>query len=83
MVGILSDGDVRRALMQEQFSLETPAIDYATKEPVTIDDESMLASDVLVLIERKKIQILAVTDHNGHISGVVHLHDLVEKGIAS
>ncbi|RUM62513.1 MAG: KpsF/GutQ family sugar-phosphate isomerase [Sulfurimonas sp.] len=83
MVGILSDGDVRRALMQEQFSLETPAIDYATREPVTISDESMLASDVLVLIERKKIQILAVTDHNGHISGVVHLHDLVEKGIAS
>ncbi len=83
MVGILSDGDVRRALMKPDFSLETPAIDYATKEPITITDENMLASDVLVLIERKKIQILAVTDDVGHIEGVVHLHDLVEKGIAS
>ncbi len=83
MVGILSDGDVRRALMQEQFSLEAPALQYATKNPITITDEEMLASDVLVLIERKKIQILAVTDDAGQVKGVVHLHDLVEKGIAS
>ncbi len=83
MVGILSDGDVRRALMQAQFSLEAPALMYATKNPVAISDAEMLASDVLVLIERKKIQILAVTDDTGQVKGVVHLHDLVEKGIAS
>ncbi len=83
MVGILSDGDVRRALMQAQFSLETPALTYATKNPIAISDAEMLASDVLVLIERNKIQILAVTDDTGQVKGVVHLHDLVEKGIAS
>ncbi len=83
LVGILSDGDVRRALMHETFSLEAPALKYATKKPITVTDEEMLASDVLVLIERKKIQILAVTDDAGQVKGVVHLHDLVEKGIAS
>jgi arabinose-5-phosphate isomerase len=83
MVGILSDGDIRRALIQENFSINNSVMEYATKDPVTISDESMLASDLLVLIEAKKIQILAVTDLEGRIRGVVHLHDLVEKGIAS
>jgi arabinose-5-phosphate isomerase len=83
MVGILSDGDIRRALIQEKFSINNSVMEYATKNPVTINDESMLASDLLVLIEAKKIQILAVTDLEGKIRGVVHLHDLVEKGIAS
>ena len=82
MVGILSDGDIRRALIEERFSILNKAIDYATKNPVTITDEEMLASDLLVLIETKKIQILAVTNTDGKIKGVVHLHDLVEKGIA-
>lgn len=82
MVGILSDGDIRRALIQSDFSIENRALDYATTDPVTIADEEMLASDLLVLIEEKKIQILAVTDADGNIKGVVHLHDLVEKGIA-
>jgi len=83
MVGILSDGDIRRALIQENFSIDNSVMEYATKDPVAISDESMLASDLLVLIEAKKIQILAVTDSEGKIRGVVHLHDLVEKGIAS
>ncbi len=82
MVGILSDGDIRRALIEENFSIEDEANNYATTKPVTITDEEMLASDLLVLIEEKKIQILAVTDVTGAIKGVVHLHDLVEKGIA-
>jgi arabinose-5-phosphate isomerase len=83
LTGILSDGDIRRALMREDFSIEKTAREYATINPVSISDEEMLASDVLVLIEEKKIQILAVTDNLGNIRGVVHLHDLVEKGIAS
>ncbi len=83
MVGILSDGDIRRALILPDFSILNESIAYATTNPVTITDDEMLASDVLVLIEAKKIQILAVTDKNGTIKGVVHLHDLVEKGIAS
>ncbi len=83
MVGILSDGDIRRALMLPDFSILNESIMYATTNPITITDDEMLASDLLVLIEAKKIQILAVTDENGIIKGVVHLHDLVEKGIAS
>jgi arabinose-5-phosphate isomerase len=80
--GLLSDGDIRRALLSENFSLETSAFEYATKNPIVINDGSMLASDVLVLIENKKIQLLVVTNGEGIIQGALHLHTLVEAGIS-
>ncbi len=80
--GLLSDGDIRRALMNEAFSLDVPSREYATKNPLIIDDPMMLASEALVLIEAKKIQLLVVTDNDGHIQGALHLHTLVEAGIS-
>jgi len=80
--GLLSDGDIRRALLSESFSLDTRAYKYATKNPMVIRDGSMLASDALVLIENKKIQLLVVTDNDGNIQGALHLHTLVEAGIS-
>jgi arabinose-5-phosphate isomerase len=80
--GLLSDGDIRRALLSESFSLETSAFEYATKNPMVITDGSMLASDALVLIENKKIQLLVVTNEDGIIQGALHLHTLVEAGIS-
>jgi len=79
---LLSDGDIRRALMQKDFSLEDNVLKYATKNPLFIDNKEMLASDALVLIESKKIQLLVVTDKNKKIEGVLHIHTLIEKGIS-
>ena len=79
---LLSDGDVRRALLQDGFELTKSVLQYATKNPTTITDETMLASDALVLIESKKIQLLVVTDKERHIKGVLHLHTLIEEGIS-
>ncbi|MDD2780444.1 KpsF/GutQ family sugar-phosphate isomerase [Sulfuricurvum sp.] len=80
--GLLSDGDIRRALLSDSFSLDAPAFEFATKNPRVIDDSTMLASDALVLIEEKKIQLLVVTDCDGMIQGALHLHTLVEAGIS-
>jgi arabinose-5-phosphate isomerase len=80
--GLISDGDIRRALLDERFSLDQPASSFATLNPKTIDNPSMLASDALVLVEKYKIQLLVVLDGEKKILGVLHLHDLVEKGIA-
>ena len=82
LVGLLSDGDVRRALLSENFSLEDDVVKYATLNPMTCEDADMLASDALVLIEEKKIQLLVVTDKNKKIKGVLHIHTLIEKGIS-
>ncbi len=82
LVAVMSDGDVRRALMGEDFSLDHAVSCYATYNPKTIDDDTMLASDALVMIENQKIQFLAVTDKEKNIKGVLHLHALVEAGIS-
>ena len=79
---LMSDGDVRRALLKPDFSLEDNVLKYATLHPLFIDDEQMLASDALVLIEEKKIQLLVVTDKEKKIQGVLHIHTLIEKGIS-
>ena len=77
---ILSDGDLRRALMREDFDLNDVAIKYATLKPKELNDKEMLAIDALALIERHKIQLLAVVE-NGVPVGVLHIHDLANLGL--
>ncbi|MDD5358700.1 MAG: KpsF/GutQ family sugar-phosphate isomerase [Sulfurovaceae bacterium] len=83
LTALLSDGDLRRALGKDDFDLSLPALNYATKNPISLDDDSLLATDVLKLIEAKKIQLLPVTDKEGKILGTIHIHDLVDAGIKS
>ena len=81
LLALVSDGDIRRALMSENFSLEDSVLKYATLCPKTIEDENILASEALVLIEEMKIQLLVVTDKQKRVHGVLHIHTLIEKGI--
>ncbi len=81
LVAILSDGDLRRALARDDFSIENEVLSIATTNPKTITDENMLATEVLNMIEKNKIQLLVIVDDKQKISGVVHIHDLVEAGI--
>jgi len=82
LVALLSDGDIRRALLRDDFSLEDNVLKYATLNPMSCENEDMLASEALILIEEKKIQLLVVTDKNKKIKGVLHIHTLIEKGIS-
>ena len=68
--------------MDKDFSLDVPIEKYATLHPFVIDDEQMLASDALGLIEKKKIQLVVITDKSKHVKGVLHIHVLVQKGIS-
>ncbi len=81
LVGLLSDGDLRRALMQEDFSMENSVLEYACLSPKVLDNKLMLASDALLIVEQNKIQLLVITDSEKTIEGVLHIHDLVEAGI--
>ena len=80
-VALLSDGDLRRALMQTDFSLEHLAMDYATKNPKSYHNTELLASDALEIIENERIQLLPLVEKNGNIIGVLHIHDLINAGI--
>lgn len=80
-IGILSDGDLRRAIMNKNFNMNNSAIMYATLGPKTCDDENALAYDILKIIENSKIQLLIITDKYNNLRGVIHLHKLIEAGI--
>ncbi|QKF74352.1 D-arabinose 5-phosphate isomerase [Aliarcobacter faecis] len=81
VIGILSDGDLRRALMKDSFSIDCKVEDIATLNPRTFDDENLLASDALQIIENYKIQLLIVTNKDKKLVGILHIHDLIEAGI--
>ena len=81
LIAILSDGDLRRALMRDDFDMNAPAIKYATLHPKSRVGTDLLASEALELIENAKIQLLPILDRNGRIEGVVHIHDLIDAGI--
>ena len=83
LLAILSDGDLRRALMNEGFSLDHLALDYASKHPKSYTDTELLASEALEIIEKSKIQLLVITNQDGVIIGVLHIHDLINAGIKS
>jgi len=82
-IAILSDGDLRRALMKKDFSLDHLAIDYAGKSPKSYNNTELLASDALEIIENDRIQLLPITNVSGNILGVLHIHDLINAGIKS
>ena len=81
VIALLSDGDLRRALMNDNFSMDCKVEDIATKNPRRLKNKELLASDALQLIEGFKIQLLIVTDENDKLVGVLHIHDLIEAGI--
>ncbi|WP_456393529.1 KpsF/GutQ family sugar-phosphate isomerase [Nitratifractor sp.] len=81
LAAIMSDGDLRRALMKTDFDMERPVIDYATRNPRSLNDLEMLASNALAQMEEAKIQLMPIVNEAGEILGVVHLHDLVSAGI--
>jgi arabinose-5-phosphate isomerase len=80
-VALLSDGDLRRALMREGFALDHLAIDYATLSPKSYHNTELLASEALEIIENDRIQLLPLVDTEGKILGVLHIHDLINAGI--
>jgi arabinose-5-phosphate isomerase len=82
-IAILSDGDLRRALMKEGFSLDHLAIEYASRNPKSYTNTELLASDALEIIENGRIQLLPITNDAGKIIGVLHIHDLINAGIKS
>ncbi len=76
LVGIISDGDLRRFLQREgNRALGLTAVDCMTREPATIGRKE-LATRALNLMEARKITSLLVVNAGGKLEGVVHIHDL-------
>lgn len=75
LIGIITDGDLRRLLERGIQALEGNAGDFMTQNPTCVNAEA-LATEALRLMEEGKITSLMVIDRDGRPEGVVHLHDL-------
>ena len=76
LVGVISDGDLRRLLEKRgKDGLDLTAGQCMTKNPRTISPQEFAAT-ALAVMEEKKITSLAVVDGKGKLEGIVHLHDL-------
>ena len=79
LAGIVTDGDLRRALGQFGQVLERPVKEVMTADPLAVGPET-LASQALELMEKKAITVLPVVDDDRKVVGIVHLHDLLGRG---
>ncbi|MCL1890012.1 MAG: KpsF/GutQ family sugar-phosphate isomerase [Desulfovibrionaceae bacterium] len=77
--GILTDGDLRRAMLKRGFNPEHPAKEYATGKFQYATPE-MNAAEALDSMEQAAITVLPVLDGNNRPLGMIHLHDLLGKG---
>jgi arabinose-5-phosphate isomerase len=79
LVGIVTDGDLRRMLEDSPNFENLTALSIMTKSPRTIN-ENELATRALDLMQENNITQLMVTDSDTYL-GVIHLHDLLNEGI--
>ena len=73
--GVFSDGDFRRASLNEENVLKTPVQKYMTRNPVTISVNT-LAADALRIFEKHRINDLVVVDESNHPVGLIDGQDL-------
>jgi len=80
LIGIITDGDLRRHMNTSPNLLERNAQDVMTRGPVTVT-RGMLAAEALLILEQRKITAIVVVDAAQKVEGVVHLHDLWRTGM--
>ena len=84
LVGVISDGDLRRWMEKTEKAgenlLTKQAKDIMTRNPKTINKES-LAAEAVAVMEKNSITCLVVADTKTVPEGVIHLHDLLKAGV--
>jgi arabinose-5-phosphate isomerase len=82
MLGIITDGDVRRGIEKwGKAFFDMKAGEVMIRNPKTMAGEE-LAAKALSVMEKYSITTLVVLDEKGRAEGVIHLHDILRKGIA-
>ncbi len=81
LLGVFTDGDLRRALDDSQIDLRTSAVaDIMTRDPKTIGADK-LAIEAAQLMERHQIHALLVVDADRHVVGALNIHDLLRARV--
>ena len=79
--GIITDGDIRRKLLQVQkpfaAMLVDDTLDHAIKSPITISPNDTLLYAIKIM-ENQKVWLLPVVDSSGSLQGLLHLHPAIK-----
>ena len=81
LLGIITDGDLRRSLETLPDPLSLTAGQVMTHSPKVINADA-LAAKALQLMESNKIMSLVIVDGEDRVAGVIHMHDMLKAGIA-
>ncbi|MEC9093561.1 MAG: KpsF/GutQ family sugar-phosphate isomerase [Planctomycetota bacterium] len=79
LVGVFTDGDLRRQLQQRSNPLDLVIDEVMTPEPITVNCQN-LAMEAVAIMQARKITILPVLDGE-KLVGAIHLHDLIKAGL--
>ncbi|TCK05371.1 arabinose-5-phosphate isomerase [Phorcysia thermohydrogeniphila] len=79
LVGIITDGDLRRAF-ERGVDFSTRAEEIMTKNPKTVE-EDVFAEKAIEIMERYKITVLPVVGRDREVRGIIHLHDILGRRI--
>lgn len=80
LCGIVTDGDLRRALLRDVNLFHAPVTEVMTPKPKVIHPEA-LATEALRMMQTHQIDDLPVVDENGHPIGMLDVQDLLQAGI--
>lgn len=79
LIGIITDGDIRHCLANNQLALESNLTTIMTKNPIVAKTD-MLVYEALNIMEKHQITVLPVINACKEIVGILHLHDILGKG---
>jgi len=81
VLGMFTDGDVRR-MLGKHLNLETTLITEVMTKGCIVIDAAILAAEAMQIMEKKEINALLVVNKNKHLIGALTMHDLIHSGIA-
>jgi arabinose-5-phosphate isomerase len=80
MIGVFTDGDLRR-MLKNNLDIHTTVITDVMTHDCTVVSEHILAAEAMQIMEEKKINALVVVDEQQRARGALNMHDLIHAGI--
>jgi arabinose-5-phosphate isomerase len=81
LLGIFTDGDLRRLLDHGEISINKVTIDEVMHRDCTTIDSQLLAAEALRIMDEKRINALPVVDASGTLVGALNMHDMLRAGV--
>lgn len=80
VVGIFTDGDLRR-MLEKNLDIHTAKVSEVMTSPCAVISDDLLAAEAMTVMQQKKINALLIVDQHNKLSGALNMHDLIRAGI--